>query len=793
MIIYYGEDSLQKIWRIKSGTENNKKSIIERILENRGIFSQKKKEDFLTPLNMTFTSPYVFNDMTKCVERISQAVEKQEKIVIWGDFDADGVTSTCLLYKTLKQIGANVEYYIPSRQEESHGLNSAGIIKFLNKKAKLFITVDCGSTSNKEANFIKSFGADLIITDHHETGEELPNCYAIINPKSQNNLDENLPIEQIEYLTNLAGVGVAFKLALALIEKFDKKEIKDELLVLVTLGTIADIVPLIGENRAFVKMGLALIKKGINKGIDILLKSINYTYEITSDCIAFYIAPRINASGRLADAQVAFDLLYENDEEKLKECAKLLNDYNTIRQKTCDETFSDAIDMIKQNKNFQDESAIVLYKSDWHIGVIGIVASKLIETFYKPAFLMCNKEEHIICSSRGIEETDIHEIILSINDLIESGGGHKMAGGFVFNPEKVEFSEIKSKICDAVKNMTEDVELKPSLNIDLELLPEELNLQLAKDIKELEPFGTGNPVPLFCCKNLEMISSRLMGQNNNHLKIQFRKDNENYTDAVFWNRDKLINAKDNLTDAVFYLKLNEFNGEEKVQLDLRDLKYEENEKGTTKELQNGNSKKIKFIDQRNKENIYELLEDYCKDNNDNIKIYAYKKETLEKISKFKNLEKNIISKAQKINQLVFFNIPKSAKNMEIILEKTNPEIVHIAIKDTKIFSFEDYLKTLSGLLKYILNKKAGIINFSDLSNYFSYDEKIIKTSIELFSQANVVEFQGDNLTKINTVELSKLKVFDNYKFLEKDIDKTNDFLTTVLNSSVENIKEFLKN
>ena len=770
---------MHKAWKIREKITEKNLSVTERLLAIRGITSEKRKNDFLYPLKMNFTSPYAFNDMEKCVERIERAVKNQEKIVVWGDFDADGITSTCLLYKTLQEIGANVEYYIPSRQEENHGLNSKAIIQLLNKKAKLFITVDCGSTNHKEASFIKSFGADLIITDHHETEESLPECTGIINPKAKNNLDENLSAEQIEYLTNLAGVGVAFKLALALIEKYDKKEIKDELLTLVCLGTIADIVPLLGENRAFVKMGLDLISKKINKGISILLETINYNYEITSDCIAFYVAPRINASGRLATAQTAFNLLYETDETKLREYAKELNDANTERQEKCEQTYNDAIEMIRQDKDFAENSAIVLYKPDWHIGVIGIVASKLVETFYKPVFLMCDKGELISCSSRGIEETDIHEIISQISDLTENGGGHKMAGGFAFDRKKTDFQTIKTAINDIVKTMTEGVELVAHLDIDAELEANEITTELAQKIKELEPFGTSNPYPVFCCKNMEIVSAKLMGQNNNHLKLQCKKENSNTIDCVFWNKDSVPAPTNNLIDAAFYLKTNEFNGTIKVQLDLRDLHYEQ-------------PKSVKFIDQRNKENIFELLEDYCREKGDKIRVYAYKNNTLDKINNYENISKNVLSKAEKVSQLVFADYPKSLEKMKIILEKTKPEIVHIAQNQIQTFSITDYIKTFSGLLKYVFNKKDGIININDLSNYFNYDETIIKESLSLLQEAKMLEINEGKIINLNPVELSQLKAVDSFKKIEKELEENNTFLNKLANDSVAEIEKLVK-
>ncbi|MBO5949042.1 single-stranded-DNA-specific exonuclease RecJ [bacterium] len=769
---------MYKKWLINDSNTKSQKSLIERLLDNRFLFSAKKREDFLNPLKMNFTSPYAFKDMQKSVERIVNAIETQEKIVIWGDFDADGVTSTCLLFKTLEHLGANVEYYIPSRHIENHGLNSNAIVKFLTKKVKLFITVDCASNDEKEISLIKSFNADVIVTDHHDVEKKIPQLYALINPKAKDNIDENLSIEEIEYLTYLAGVGVAFKLALALLEHYNKKDFVNELLPLVALGTVADVVPLLGENRAFVKMGLELIQNGKNKGITELLKSINYNYEITSECIAFYIAPRINAASRLDTAQNAFNLLYETDESKLKEYAQFLNEKNEERQKFCDEIFEEAELMIANDENFAQSSSIVLYNSNWHVGIIGIVASKLVEQYYKPVFLMTDKDDLIACSARGIEETDIYEIIKSIKDKLTGGGGHKMAGGFAFSPQNIPFEHIKNEIENVCSEMLEGIELIPQMQIDLEVEPQQITLDFLNELKQLEPFGALNPEPLFCTKNLRICGARLMGQNSNHLKLQCKGNNSNIIDCVFWNKDYIPKAKDELIDLVFYPKINEFNGDIKVQFDVKDMQYEEFEK-------------VKFIDQRGKENIEELLEDYCKNNSENIKIYAYKKESLEKLEKYPNLSRNILTKVLKTPQLVFYDYPKSIEKLRIIIEKVEPEIIHIIKNKVQYFTVDNYIKTFCGLLKYVFNQKDGMLNYSDLSNYFTYDEKLIKQSINFLQNANMLEIEEDKILKMNVLELSSLQKNDGYEDLSINLNENNLFLNKLENASVDEIAKML--
>ena len=341
-----------KEW-ILSEKDKNNKPLIDRLLEIRGIINEDAKREFLHPLEITLMHPNAFTDMDKATTRIKEAIDKKENILIYGDFDADGVTATSVLLKTIDYLGGTVDFYIPNRETEGHGMNSKSLVQILSqKKPKLIITVDNGISNVEEVKFINSFGRDVIITDHHEAPDTLPDAFAIINPKAMDALDSSLNTKQIEYLTSLAGVGVAFKVAQGLLEKYDKLEYSIELLPYVTVGTIADLVPLIGENRFFVTKGLELIANGKHYGLKRMLDvtGINIENGLTAEQIAFTIAPRINASGRLDSAQIAFDLLYETDDEKLDKCCATLNKYNLERQELCDKTYQEALNLIGNNK-----------------------------------------------------------------------------------------------------------------------------------------------------------------------------------------------------------------------------------------------------------------------------------------------------------------------------------------------------------------------------------------------------------------------------------------------------------
>jgi len=491
-----------KEWVLKTNIDN-KKSLIDRLLEARGFTSEDAKKDFLHPLEITLLHPNAFCDMQKAVNRISKAIDEKENILIYGDFDADGVTSTSVLLKTLKHLGGEVDFYIPNRETEGHGLNTKALVQLMaQKKPKLIITVDNGISNFEEVKFIKSFGKDIIITDHHEAPDELPEAYAIINPKAMNALDEKLTTRQIEYMTSLAGVGVAFKLAQGILEKYNQLNYSYDLLPFVTVGTIADLVPLVGENRYFVAKGLELIAAGKHYGLKRMLDvaGVNFDNGLTSEQVAFTIAPRINASGRLDTVDAAVKLLTSENKQEIEMSIITLENYNKIRQELCNETFEQA-DEIWKASGMRD-NAIVLFNKDWHIGIVGIVASKFVEKYYKPAFIMTFHEEskQYRCSARGVKELDLYDIISNLAEYLDGFGGHKLAGGFSFSEEKTSFENIKKALNQTVDEMLNGQVLNPSLDIDLELNADDIDISLVEEINKLEPFGMSNPSPTFAIR-----------------------------------------------------------------------------------------------------------------------------------------------------------------------------------------------------------------------------------------------------------------------------------------------------
>ena len=625
-----------KEWVLKSDI-NNQKSLIDRLLEVRGIISEDAKREFLHPLEITLIHPNAFCDMQKAVKRIVKAINEKENILIYGDFDADGVTSTSLLLKTFKYLGAEVDFYIPNRETEGHGLNTKALIKLMSQKQpKLIITVDNGISNTEEVKFINSFGRDIIITDHHEASDILPEAYAIINPKAMNALDENLTTMQIEYLTSLAGVGVAFKLAQATLEYYNKLEFSYEILPYVTVGTIADIVPLIGENRYFVTKGLELIANGKHYGLKRLLDvaGVNVENGLTSEQVAFTIAPRINASGRLDTVDAAIKLMTSENKQEIEMAIITLENFNKIRQELCANTFEEA-DEIWKSTGMRD-NAIVLFNKDWHIGIIGIVASKFVEKYYKPAFIMTYHEEtkQYRCSARGVKELNLYDIMSAISEYFDGYGGHQLAGGFSFSEERASFDAIKKALNQTIDEMLKGQKLNPSLDIDLELDIKDIDISLVEEINKLEPFGASNPSPTFAIKNLTLKQKKLMGATKEHLKLIIDTPNGS-KDCVWWSRgDVPLIAGDKL-DIAFAPQLNTFNGTTDIQLIIKDIHSEaliEEEKS-----------EIKVYDHRKKTNIFAQVDDYIKNSKLGVSVFVEDMKIKEILKPYKNISDRIIN------------------------------------------------------------------------------------------------------------------------------------------------------
>lgn len=771
-------DIVMKEW-IFNKYDGQEKSLIKRLLATRGVKTDEEIKEFLNPLEMKLTHPKVFTDMEKCVERLSTAIDNGEKIVIHGDFDADGVTSTSLLYKTFKYLGADVNYFIPNREKEGHGFDTKALVKLMTQvKPKLIISCDCGISDVDAVNFLNSFKIDVIITDHHEAPEVLPNAYGIINPKAPNALDESLTTKQITSLTSLAGVGVAFKVAQALLEKYSKLEFISQILPYVAVGTIADLVPLIGENRYLVTKGLDLITNGKHYGLSRLLESAGYKGQITSEHIAFGVAPRINASGRLDTVDEALKVLISDNKQEIEMAIQNLNEFNKVRQELCQNVFAEADEMAKNDRN----SAIVLFNKDWHVGIIGIVASMLVEKYYKPTFLITYSEEtkQYRCSARSIDGINLYDAISANAEMFDGFGGHAMAGGLSFSNHT--FDEVKSALCKTIKEMSQGKDLKPFINIDLELVPDDIHVDLVEQLSQLEPFGMCNPSPVFAIKNLKIKEKRLMGENKNHLRLTCNAGTSEFN-CIRWKQGDVSLVNGDTLDIAFHPQINEYNGNTSVQLIIDDIHSE-----YLKEEENTVS--VKLYDHRKKTDILPQVNDYVKNSKQNIFIFAESKQICDKLRPFSALAEKIITRDSltPCDGLMFFDYPADRETFDRILEMTSPNAVHFMNYEQKILDEEEFLKTVYGMLKFACHNNGGKVELRRFASFLGKSYKVFDLLFSIFEEVGLIKIKEQTkdyyVIDLTGDDVSKALHSQKYTLLLDMIEECEEFQKSLLEDEV---------
>ena len=556
-----------KKWQIYEANEEEIEKISEEykinkllatILSNKGINTKEKIDLFLHPTRNDFHDPYEMPDMEKAVDRIIQAKDKNEKIIIYGDYDVDGITSITVLKSFLKDIGIEAAYYIPNRLNEGYGLNIPAVEKIAAEGYNLMITVDCGITCIEEIKRANELGMDVIVTDHHEVGDDLPNAVAVVDCKRKDNKYK---------CRDLAGVGVAFKLSQALAMKLgiDEKEYL-KYLDIVCIGTISDIVPLVDENRLISKLGLMLVNQTRNIGLQAILKIAGYK-NIDSTAISFGVAPRLNACGRMGHADEALKLFLSTNINEVNQIANTLNEYNKTRQEIEKAICEEALEKIKKNK-LEENNTIVVAGKDWHHGVIGIVSSKITEMYFKPSILLCLEDGIAKGSGRSVPGFDLHDALQKCQPTLERFGGHAMAVGLTLKQEEVQNF---TQALEEVAKQAHTEEIIPIIKIDAKINLEEVNRQMVESIKMLEPFGEANKMPIFVFRNLKINSIRALSEGK-HLKLTL-KDSNTIVNAIGFNMGQL--AEDyrigDKIDVVGTLEINSFNGMDSIQINMKDI------------------------------------------------------------------------------------------------------------------------------------------------------------------------------------------------------------------------------
>ena len=538
--------------------------LVADLLYRKGLKSIPAVQDYFNPQMESLHDPFLFPEMEKAVSRIIRAIDKGERITIYGDYDVDGTTATALLYLGLKRIGALIDFYIPHRMIDGYGLSLGSLDSLRETGSSLIISVDCGVNALEEINAIAAMGMEIIITDHHNPKDELPPAYAILNPK--------LPGCPYPY-EHLAGVGVAYKLLMAVYQTkgIARGENTLKYMDLVAVGTIADIVPLTSENRIFASIGLQHLIEKKNLGLNALVQisGMNQKSLDTTD-IVFGIAPRINAAGRMGSAAISVELLISTDETKSAELAEIIERQNSLRQQEDQKTFHEACDIIdKKYKDLQHTSCMVISSDDWHQGVIGIVASKLVEKYYRPVIMISFKDGFGSGSGRSVADFDLFEALKHTEHNLHSFGGHKYAVGLTIYQEYID--RFENDITRYVSENLRLEQIQPPMQIDYQIELYDINTTLLDAIERFAPFGPGNMRPVFVTK-AAAVANYPYNVGRNHLKLKVIKDGL-YLDLIGYNMGDYLPLlkKNSIIDITYTLEYNRFANNTTIQGKLRDL------------------------------------------------------------------------------------------------------------------------------------------------------------------------------------------------------------------------------
>lgn len=538
-------------------------TLFNALLKNRGLATKKSQNDFLHPNYDSFADPLLLPDMEKAVQRIKTAYKKKEKIVIYGDYDIDGLSATAVLYDAFCSFGLQVATFIPSRFDDGYGLSNEAIEKLAEHGATLIVTVDCGSLSVDEIAFARTLGVDVIVTDHHIIGEILPDAVAIINPQRD---DHTYPFN------GFSGVGVAFQLVRALQQQLKGIKAGQEkwLLDLVALGTICDVVDLRGENRILVYWGLKVLQKTRRPGLQALMAVAKVDpHKATTQTVGFMLGPRLNASGRLKSAQTSLDLLVSTSREEALSIAMKLNEMNQERRERQQLIFQEAT---AQADTYKKDSVLVLSHSEWSHGIIGIVAAKIMETYKKPTFVLQELGDETKGSARSFGDFSVGMAVASAKDHIIKGGGHALAAGVSLSTQNIAlFRQSVNEYYQSLQLIQQDAHLRPQEEIVVSDISD-ISIELVKEISLLEPFGQGNPQPIFKLEDMTVVDIRRMGDNKQHVRMTCRDQKKNTIQCIAFSAPKHFFIYPD-TDITLWvtLEINEWQGNSSLQARLLEL------------------------------------------------------------------------------------------------------------------------------------------------------------------------------------------------------------------------------
>ena len=537
--------------------------LIQQLFWNRGLENEEQALAFVRRENSFDDDPFQLTSMDAAIERILAGLDADESIVVYGDYDVDGVTATRLMVEVLEAFGANVSSYVPRRDSEGYGLHSSVLENMKKEGVSLVLTVDCGVRAVEQAAYARSLGMDLIISDHHYVGEVLPDAVAVINPKRP---DSHYP----EHM--LSGVGIANKISDALLRR--RSPVQAEILPrsfldLVALGTVADLAPLCGENRTLVYSGLEQLNSVPRPGIMALMQAAGSKGPVTARTIGFQLGPRLNAAGRMGSVLDALQLLATRNTEEATQLAQGLEELNRERQNLTKKISERALEMAHAQVGDEDPKIFFAAHAEFHSGIVGLAASRLCEEFHRPALVAQRKDGMITGSARSVEHFHISEALLQCADLLDRHGGHAVAAGFTLPEEN--WKQLKGRLREIAIGQLSGKDLRPTLSIDAVVESSQLTQRLAEQLEYFEPSGNGNPTPVFVWRGAPVLGKRVVGKNGDHLKLKTRTENGLEIDVIgFWLGDRLPTLSAT-ADLAFSFENNEWRGRKRQQLNLKDV------------------------------------------------------------------------------------------------------------------------------------------------------------------------------------------------------------------------------
>ncbi|CAH2717209.1 hypothetical protein BACCIP111895_04399 [Neobacillus rhizosphaerae] len=739
--------------------------LVASLLVNRGLDTVESARYFLFGTD-EFHDPYLLKGMDIAVKRIREAIETQEPILIFGDYDADGVSSTAVLMITLLELGANVQFYIPNRFTEGYGPNEPAFLQAAENGINLIITVDTGISAIHEASVAKELGIELIITDHHEPGPILPEALAIIHPKLP---DSTYPFRE------LAGVGVAFKLAHALYG-----EVPEHLLEIAVIGTIADLVSLKGENRLIAKKGLEKLKVTKNIGLKAILKLAGVEpLSINEETIGFTLAPRINAVGRLKDADLAVELILTEDPEEALQLAEEMDALNKTRQAIVNSITNEAIEEVEKNYPIATNKILVIGKEGWNAGVIGIVASRLVEKYYRPTIVLNFDPEKGVAkgSARSIAGFDLFKNLSTCRDILPHFGGHPMAAGMTLKIEDV--SELRTRLNKLCEEQLTDEDLIPVTYLDEEIRLEDISLSSLDEMSQLSPFGMDNPKPKVLINNVEIANMRKIGSEQNHLKVLVNEAGTNL-DGIGFGLGHLVDQISPASKISFIgeLSINEWNNMRKPQIFIQDIAVDS----------------WQLFDYRGQKRINSIAQSVPVENQ---KFIIFNENYLEKFNSANGYDTVFIQNLEEakafngyLENIVLVDFPPSKEILEGLIKGKQPARVYAYFykESSDFFSTVPNRDHFKWFYAFLLKK--GPIDLKrygeDIAKHRGWSQETINFMSKVFSELDFVTINNGFITLNNQAQKRDLSDSRTYQTKQKQYSLERDLLF----SSFQELKDW---